>query len=210
MPKSHIKIQRDVLLPRIERNRDGRIWVIAIEGEKTEKQYFKKFGSTKIKIEILPTLLGDPAEPEDIIERLRKYKRENDLYEDDECWLVFDVDNRDEERLKKVCVQAREQRFQVAISNPCFEFWLFLHKFDAGELLHSIYQVVPEKRPREMKLMLKYDYKSLPYKEFRNDIDKAIARAKSLAKSKRSMIPGFPGTDVYKVVESLRLKPVED
>lgn len=204
------RIQRDVVLPRLEKNRDTSLCVIAIEGERTEKQYFQKFGSTKIKIEILPTLSGDSAEPEGVIERLRKYKRENDLDAEDKCWLVVDVDHRTEDRLKAVCVQAKEERFQVAISNPCFEFWLFLHKFEADELLQSIYQVMPENRPHEMKRMLEYDYKSLPYREFRNDVEKAILRAKTNEHGRRSAVPGFPGTDVYKVAESLPLKAVED
>jgi len=209
MPNRRIKIQRDVVLPRIERKREGWICVIAIEGERTEKQYFQKFGSTKIKIEILPTLSGDSAEPEGVIERLRKYKSENDLGEEDKCWLVVDVDHRSEDRLKAVCVQAREERFQVAISNPCFEFWLFLHRFEATELQQGIYQAMPEQRPHEMKRMLDYDYKSLPYKEFRSDVEKAIQRAKSKEHSRRSAVPGFPGTDVYRVAESLPIKAIE-
>ena len=210
MPDRRRNIQRDVVLPRIERQRDGWICVIAIEGEKAEKQYFQKFGSTKIKIEILPTLSGDSAEPEGIIVRLQKYKQANDLDEDDKCWLVVDVDHRSEDRLKAVCIQAKAERFQVAISNPCFEFWLFLHKFEADELLQSIHDAEPEQRPHEMKLMLQYDYKSLPYKAFRSDVERAIQRAKRNEEGRRSAVPVFPGTDVYRVVESLPVKPVVD
>ena len=210
MPKSRIKIQRGVVLPRIERRRDGSIWVIAIEGEKTEKLYFQKFGSTKIHVEIIPTLSGDSAEPEGVIERLRKYKRDNDLDEADKCWLVVDVDHRTDERLKTVCAQAKEERFQVAISNPCFEFWLFLHKFEADELNQSIHQLALEQRSAEMKQILQYDYKSLSYSEFCSDVKRAIQRARTKESSRRSDIPKFPGTDVYKVVESLPVKTIED
>ncbi|MCW3100732.1 MAG: hypothetical protein JWL77_6350 [Chthonomonadaceae bacterium] len=210
MPKSRIRIQRDAVLPRIEKKRDGSICVIAIEGERTEKQYFQKFGSTKIRVEILPTLTGDSAEPEGVIERLRKYKQDNDLDEDDKCWLVVDVDHRNAERLNNVCTQAKAERFQVAISNPCFEFWLFLHKFEADELSPSIHQVPLEKRPHETKQIVKYDYKSLSYKEFRDDVEMAVQRAKRKENSRRTAVPGFPGTDVYKVVESLPVKVLEN
>jgi len=161
-------------------------------------------------VEVLPTLSGDSAEPEGIIERLRKYKQMNDLDAEDKCWLVFDVDHRDDERLKAVCIQAKAERFRVAISNPCFEFWLFLHTFEADELNSSIHRVPLEKRSHMMKQIVKYDYKSLSYKEFRIDVEKAVQRAKSKEKSRRSAVPGFPGTDVYRVVENLPFKTAKD
>lgn len=210
MPNRRITLQRDFVLPRIEEEREYWICVIAIEGEKTEKQYFQKFGNTRVNIEILPTLTGNSSEPESILERLRKYKQEKDLNEKDKCWLVFDVDDRDEDRLKMVCVQARKERFKVAISNPCFEFWLFLHKFDANELNQSLHQISPEKRPAEMKKLVNYNYHSLSFKEFRDDVKQAIQRAKNNENGRRTPSPGFPGTDVYKVVESLPVKGGKD
>jgi hypothetical protein len=72
------------------------------------------------------------------------------------------------------------------------------------------YDAAPEKRSHEMKLMLQYDYKALPYKSFRSDVVKAIQRAKSKEESRKSAVPGFPGTDVYRVVESLPIRAVED
>ena len=162
----------------------------------------------KIKVVPLPTRSGDSAEPEGVMERLRTYKQDNDIDEDDKCWLVVDVDHRIEERLKTICVQAKAERFRVAISNPCFEFWLFLHKFEVEELPQNLHQLAPEKRPHEMKQIVKYDYKSLPYHEFCADVKRAILRAKSSEQGRKSAVPGFPGTDVYKVVESLPIKAV--
>jgi RloB-like protein len=210
MPDRRRNIQRDTVSPRIENKRDYSIWVIAFEGGKTEGQYFNKFGSSKIKIVPLSTRSGDSTEPEDIFERMRDYKRKNIVYDDDKCWLVVDVDDRNEERLKTVCVQARAERCQVAISNPCFEFWLFLHKFEADELPLTIHQLAAEKRPHEMKQILKYDYKSLPYHEFCADVKRATQRAKSKEQGRRTHIPGFPGTDVYKLVETLPVKVVAE
>ena len=187
--------------------------IIAIEGEKREKQYFDKFGNTKIKVVTLPTLTGDSSEPEEIIKRLREYKEKEDIQEDDMCWLVFDVDNRSEERLKVVCDEAEKENFRVAISNPCFEFWLFLHKFDAKGLDQSIYQVSPEQRPKLMKQILhdsKYDYHSLDHWDFPKDVEGAIERAKNKERGRRKSFPLFPGTDVYKVVKSLPIKTQED
>ena len=79
MPNRHIKIQRDVVLPRIEQKRESWLFVIAIEGTNTEKQYFDKFNNKKVIVDILPTLVGDSS-PESVLERLRKYKNEKGVF----------------------------------------------------------------------------------------------------------------------------------
>lgn len=61
MPDRRIRLQRDVVLPRVVEKRDYWLCVIAIEGEKTEKQYFQKFGGVKVKIDILPVGLRYPV-----------------------------------------------------------------------------------------------------------------------------------------------------
>ncbi|WET83152.1 RloB family protein [Amycolatopsis sp. QT-25] len=42
----------------------------------------------------------------------------------DEVWCVVDVDEFD---LDRAAATARRLRIELAISNPCFEFWLLLH-----------------------------------------------------------------------------------
>jgi hypothetical protein len=197
-----------MIQPRIQRKRESWLFVIAIEGTKTEDLYFEKFNCRKVKVDILPTLKGHST-PESVLERLRKYKSENDIGEDDECWLVVDVDDRSEEKLKKVFSDAIEEQFQIAISNPCFEFWLFLHRFKADELPMHIRQVEVVNRPKTMKHILdetKYSYRSIPYGDFLIDVDKAIQEAEKHRKYSRDIIPQFPSTDLYKVVKSLREK----
>ena len=46
---------------------------------------------------------------------------------DDSLWLMFDIDRWGEKNISEICRQARQKQYQLAISNPCFEVWLYLH-----------------------------------------------------------------------------------
>jgi len=205
MPKSRIKIKRDIVLPRPEPTRSFSLFVIAVEGEKTERLYFLKFGNSKIKVVTLPTTAGYSS-PEHIMERLSTYRQHNDLQDEDECWLVFDIDHRTDDFMETMYEQALKRRFRLAVSNPCFEIWLFLHGFDMSELDNEIRQANAEKRSAKMKEFLPYNYRAVPIHQFRLDLQQAIQRAKELEKGRNKHYPRFPGTDVYKLVEHLPMK----
>ncbi len=53
-----------------------------------------------------------------------------DFGEEDTLWSVFDVDRWPVKNLSLVCHQARQKKYSLAISNPCFEVWLCLHLGD--------------------------------------------------------------------------------
>lgn len=55
------KIKRTKLLDRHYRWRETKLFIIATEGELTEKQYFEMFKSSRIKIEVLSTDDGKSA-----------------------------------------------------------------------------------------------------------------------------------------------------
>jgi len=56
------------------------------------------------------------------------------LREDDECWLVLDTDHHLEgphrANLIETILEAEKDDVHVALSCPCFEFWLLLHHMD--------------------------------------------------------------------------------
>ncbi len=221
MPNSRIKIWRNAVLPRVIGKRDSSFCVIAVDGAEAEPKYFEKFGDSRIKVKVLPTEEGH-SQPTHILDRLKNAKQslqEEDAMDSDEYWMVFDVDERDEEALKAICAKAKEEGFQVAISNPCFEFWLFLHSFDVKELDQSVKLLPQEKRPKEMKRLLgelskklgKNYYQNLlklPYKEFRENVQRAVRRAKEHEQGNRKCHPDFPGSHVYKLVEALPIKSI--
>ncbi|MCX6381174.1 MAG: RloB family protein [Armatimonadetes bacterium] len=157
----------------------------------------------------LPTLTGTSSEPQSVFDRLITYKQENDIGDGDSSWLVIDVDHRSKENIATVCKTAREQGCQIAISNPCFEFWLFLHIFDVGDLPPRLYQAEELQRSHDMKVALgsNYDFHHRPYHAFSGEVADAVRRARNKEQGRSGLIPTFPGTDMYKVVESLPIKP---
>jgi hypothetical protein len=105
--------------------------VIAVEGQKTEPRYFRmlqeEFGS-RIKLEIV---LDDEhkSSPQYVLERLLQFKAKQDLQDDDVCWMVIDVDGN-AHKLPQIIKNAKSNGCKVALSNPCFEIWLSLHRGD--------------------------------------------------------------------------------
>jgi len=105
--------------------------VIAVEGQKTEPRYFgmlqEEFGS-RIKLQIV---VDDEhkSSPQYVLERLLQFKEKQELKDDDVCWMVIDVDGNSKE-LPKIIKDAKSNGCKVALSNPCFEIWLSLHRGD--------------------------------------------------------------------------------
>ena len=68
------------------------LYVIATEGEKTEKMYFEALQQRyrqNIRVEVLPTKKGKSA-PEQVIKRLKGYQNKCSLKPEDELWLLID------------------------------------------------------------------------------------------------------------------------
>ena len=125
--------------------KEKKLFVIATEGGKTEEIYFDLFKPGRdavIRMEILPCK-NCRTSPKNTLKRLLKFKNENMIKGDDELWLVIDRDNWEIEELDQVASQCSKKRFFLAVSNPCFEFWLYLHlrdpkPFHSAQLLIAV------------------------------------------------------------------------
>lgn len=112
-------------------HRDARLFVIATEGEETEKQYFSMFGNKRCQVKVIPSEDGRSA-PHHILKQLKEYKREYQIGSGDELWLMVDVDRWRPGRLAEVAAEAGRSSFELAVSNPCFEVWLYLHHVETA------------------------------------------------------------------------------
>ncbi len=205
--------------------RSSRLIIIAAEGECTEKIYFEALRSrvqnSRVHIKILERSEEDRhhSSPESVLNQLVKYKKENQIAVDDELWLVIDKDHWTVKALKMVaqrCVQ--RSKLHLALSNPCFELWLLLHRVD----VETETQEEKEKLLRNAKegrsdtyLKRKVREQLGNYSESNYDADAlvcnvndAITRAESLDVHKRARWPQGLGTRVYKLAQSI-LKPSE-
>ena len=194
------KINRTKLLDRKHDRRSAKLFVIATEGKDTEKQYFEMFGNRKVKVEILATGEDNKSAPEYVLERLDKFKDLYDFNEEDEFWLVLDVDRWiKKDQLIAVCPQAKQKAYQLAISNPCFEIWLCLHLED----LHPEDRTCKHFEIRLRNILGSYNKSNLDVFAYKPNVRDAIERSRSLDSSPNEYWTSQLGTHVYKLVESI-------
>ena len=199
MAKSHNRYQR-----RHNVREPKRKFVIATEGEKTEKIYFdvwKQKVEKTLVIKILEAKDGDSS-PEKVLKRLENFlkgKSEYDSKNGDEFWIVIDHDLRKEDFLSEIYDECRKKQFNLALSNPCFELWLNFHQENP-------------KSPKTCADCLKEVKKLLKGKYDKNDYDAAklienvsyaIQESRRLHEDKSESFPTNTGTHVYLLVEKL-------
>ena len=181
--------------------------VIATEGQETEPQYFsfiKEWCRTKIKVEILPAIDGESS-PAHVFKRLdnrfKDLRRELDLGKGDQFWLVFDFDTWPPAIFDDVRRSAGHKGFRLAVSNPCFELWLYLHHesveqwvvFTKSELVNKLQEKQGSYNPSN----LKPDH-------YCGKIDTAVMNAEQLNQVENEEWPLSTGTHVYKLVNEIR------
>lgn len=108
--------------------RDATLFVIICEGEKREPQYFDFFDglTSRIKVLAIPSEGGKSA-PKHLIENADSAVQKYEIADDDELWFIVDTD-RWEGQLHTLQVNCSEKvNWFIAISNPCFEVWLYYH-----------------------------------------------------------------------------------
>lgn len=193
------KARRTKLLDRRYNIRDARLFVIATEGAKTEESYFKIFNNSRIKIAVIPTGVENNSAPQYVIERLNEFTEEYTLNEDDTLWLVLDVDRWGTKNLSLVCRQAKQKKYRLAISNPCFEAWLCLHLGDLDRDDTSS----KDFKTRLRSILGSYNGSNLDVAPFFERIQDAVLRAKELHPNANQNWPQTPGSHVYRVVEMI-------
>jgi len=111
--------------------RDAKLFVIICEGNKREPDYFGFFDriTQKIKVITIGNIDGKSA-PQHLIENAKEINYKIELGGDDELWIVFDRDRWKESDIYNLIKECREKNWNYAISNPCFEVWLYYHLKD--------------------------------------------------------------------------------
>lgn len=170
--------------------------VIATEGELTEKQYFSMFNNTRVRVEVIPSEGGKSA-PKHVIARLDKYREKYQIGEEDTLWLMVDVDRW--QTLAEDVEEAFEKEYFLAVSNPCFECWLFLHHGDINEEKISCEEI----RYRLKRLLGSFNKTNLDVSKFKDREMEAVRRAKKLDVNPGERWPLKTGTHVYKVIEKI-------
>lgn len=103
----------------------GKVVIIVCEGKETEPNYFnalrQKFRLSTLNIKVV---LGQGA-PMSLVTRAVVEKKKQDA---DEVWCVLDTENPNENpALVTAITEANRARINLALSNPSFEYWYFIH-----------------------------------------------------------------------------------
>lgn len=193
-PKKRRKFKRST-----GERRYRKMFVLATEGSKTESQYFKIFKDSNLVVHIeFLKKIGDSA-PTQVLERMRKYLRQEGLKGSDEAWLVVDKDQWTDSQLSQLHEWAQESdNYGLALSNPKFEFWLLLHFEDGRGISNS--KTCSQRLERHIP---GYD-KDINVRKISEDmIKKAIERAQKRDAPPCCDWPRNTGTTVYRLVENI-------
>ena len=175
-----------------------KMFVLATEGEITEKQYFALFNNEESSMCVKCLNGKHDSSPPQVLKRMGKYLKRKGLKKTDEAWLVVDKDQWTNEQLTQLNDWTKKQaNYGMVLSNPKFEYWLLLH-FEEGNKITSSNC---DKRLR------KYlpDYgKSIDVKKISTDmINNAIYRAKKRDNPPCTDWPKTTGSTVYRLVENI-------
>ena len=196
-----------------------RLFVIASEGQKTEVKYFEEFRSPRyynnqlIYLEVIKRLTSQSS-PSNIIKQLNKFKLEFRLREGDSLWMIIDRDkqswsSREIADVARLCVQ---KKYGFALTNPCFELWLLLHRKDLNDYSDIERQELLSNRKsgNRTKLELEllsicgsYNKSNLKVDDYLPFINDAIERAEALVQNQRERWPSGLGSHVFKLVKQL-------
>lgn len=87
--------------------------------------------SSRIKVDVIEEqeLNENKSSPKGVLDRAMKYIEANVLEAEDQLWFVIDVDRWKEQQIRELADHCKqEENWNIVISNPCFEVWLYFHK----------------------------------------------------------------------------------
>lgn len=176
---------------------------IACEGAATERIYFEELKpGREAVIQLVPVpRAGHKSHPRDVLGDLARWANKHGLRGRGEGWIVIDredEENRSTQVLDEVCADAARHGFKVAVSNPCFELWLWLHLrdnrgfIDRHQLKRELKKAFPD-----------FDANSYDAAAFINTAAEAVDRARQLDQNPQHAWPRNQSTRVYLLVEKI-------
>ncbi|MFA6630403.1 MAG: RloB family protein, partial [Sulfuricurvum sp.] len=128
------------LLYEEESREPERVIIISCEGTNTEPEYFETikeklsdYISVLLEIKIVPKP-SNASEPKDVVCNLEQFIIDQYDYKSDydEMWVIWDREKVEHRKanILKILPECKAKNYNIAITNPLFEFWLLLHVVD--------------------------------------------------------------------------------
>lgn len=209
---------------RLEGVRSARLVVIAAEGRDTENIYFeavkRHLKASNVHVEILHRE-DNNSSPENVYRQISDFKKEYNIEQDDELWIVVDRDRWTAKLMAgiaRLCKQSQNLRFSV--SNPCFELWLLLHFDDVSTYKQEDLAKIAANRKSSRwgssflkqqirERMGSYQESNYDADSLMGQADTAITRAEVLDIVPTDRWPQSVGTRVYLLMKSIMNKGKE-
>jgi len=198
------------------------IYLISIASEgKTEEQYFDGIHdsdfSEVIKVERLEKkeetdTKSHPNHVIDLLDERKEYWQEHGI-QPNELWMVVDRDSQNvsDAQLSEIIDKCNTEGYNLALSNPTFEFWLLLHISDIETYDTETLLLNPKPRAKSKKRFIEkelsnllggYNKNKIQFDRFEAGIRYAITRAKKLPID-NVVLKKELGTSVCVLVEKL-------
>ena len=184
--------------------RDDRLYIVACDDTYAPKQYFGAFKLSRLHIHVVPTQDGTSS-AEHVLKRLLEYKHE----EGDERWMLLDTDHytrrEHQKSFRRAIKEAEEKDVRVALSRPCFEFWLLLHHLTRQNLGLQTLSTAKDAESLLRKTLGSYNKRRLKPDNFSLDkVPQAIIEGRAIdASVGGGDIPNANTSRVYQLWESI-------
>lgn len=165
--------------------------LIVCGGEATEPAYFNGLKNHRRNPAVSITVRKKGIDPAGVVRHAVRLRNQVGY---DEVWCVVDVDQFD---LESAMALAKHEAVHLAVSNPCFEYWLLLH-FEACTAPLSCYDEVAK---RLAKHHPDYCKSALNFGDFADRVDDAVKRAKRRCPEPGTELQRNPATGVWRLVE---------
>lgn len=174
------------------------MFLLSVEGEKTEQQYFNMFNDKHSLVHVRCLKKRSKSAPRQTLKELERHIKKEGLHIKDEAWVIVDKDQWTDLQLMALYEWSKKKpNYYFALSNPKFEYWLLLHFEDPGGVNSR------ECSERLKRHLPSYD-KGIEAHHFPDEkIREAIERAKQKDISQSNRWPAIAGTTVYRVVENI-------
>jgi len=166
--------------------------LIVCGGVRTEPTYFKGLKQAFRNPAVVVKVVAEPRDPEAVVRAARLHLESGDF---DAAWCVLDVD---EFRFERALKDAREHGISLAVSNPCFEVWLLLHRAD----LRTPFPTAKDVLVRLRSQLPHYEKSGLRFADFEDHVVDAITRARSLPGAEQVLGPN-PTSGVWRVIQAV-------
>jgi len=186
--------------------------LIVCEGEKTEKKYLRALCNdlrlSGASVMITPSYRG--SDPMSVVKyAMERYKDDKSIY--DRIYCVFDRDTHANFNEAMAFVEssslAMRRVLQVALSVPCFEFWVLLHfEYSSAPFVPAGGRSPCDHVVEAIKLRIRDYAKSMEglYDRLKPLTDQALVHADRIEEENRRSRSQNPATGVHKLVRYLR------